>query len=422
MKSTTEQLPAEFQMQIIICILASKEFLSEIIDLLKVEYFDVSYLQQIASVMLDLFTQGHPIDKFTVKTLALEKAPVKDRDIIITILDQAVVSDKNVGFVKDKFVEFATHQELKLAIAKSTVLLNQWKHTEIRDVMGALSAKLSPNVFQDYFATSKKRALDRTTAGESVYTKTLIPALDNVIQGLFREQLGVWLGRPGGGKSVALRHCAKAAALLGQTVLYYTLELSSAISMDCFDASITGITMRDLRDSTSDVIKLMEDYSETYTGDIFVAQYPARELNATIIKGHCQRFAALGRAPHVIVVDYGDLMSSAKVYTSRYDELEAVYEELRGVAQTYKIAVFTASQANRASLAKEVITMADIADSWGKCKVADWIVALCQTPAERADNRGRFFTAKNRNGPEGVSVPFFCDFSRSLFLTFPEGR
>jgi hypothetical protein len=73
--------------------------------------------------------------------------------------------------------------------------------------------------------------------------------------------------------------------------------------------------------------------------------------------------------------------------------------------------VWTCSQTNRGGLNAEVITMESISEAFNKCFVADFIFSLSRTAQDKQANTGRFFVAKNRNGPDGLVFPIFMDTS-----------
>jgi hypothetical protein len=66
--------------------------------------------------------------------------------------------------------------------------------------------------------------------------------------------------------------------------------------------------------------------------------------------------------------------------------------------------MWSASQAGRSSLSKEIITMADIAEDIGKANIADVIIALCQTREEETADQCRLFLAKVRDGDSKAMV------------------
>jgi len=111
----------------------------------------------------------------------------------------------------------------------------------------------------------------------------------------------------------------------------------------------------------------------------------------------------------MIIVDYGDLIRPIKAEKDKRNELESIYEDLRGIAQIYECPLYTASQTNRTGLNAEVVTMESISEAFNKCFVADFIFSLSRTVKDKNTNEARFFVAKNRNGPDGLIFPVFMD-------------
>jgi replicative DNA helicase len=113
----------------------------------------------------------------------------------------------------------------------------------------------------------------------------------------------------------------------------------------------------------------------------------------------------------MIIVDYGDLLRPVRYLKEKRNELESIYEELRGMAVEYEAPVWTASQTNRSGLNAEVITMEAISEAFNKCFIADFIFTISRTIDDKVANSGRLFVAKNRNGPDGLVFPLFMDTS-----------
>ena len=130
----------------------------------------------------------------------------------------------------------------------------------------------------------------------------------------------------------------------------------------------------------------------------------------------------------MVIVDYGDLLRPVVIRKEKRNELESIYEELRALSAEFACPVWTASQTNRSGLNAEVVTMESISEAFSKCFVADLIFSLSRTIEDKQTNNGRFFIAKNRNGPDGMVYPIFMDtsnvsikFAPEELLNFPQG-
>ena len=113
----------------------------------------------------------------------------------------------------------------------------------------------------------------------------------------------------------------------------------------------------------------------------------------------------------MILVDYADLLKPVTAYKEKRNELESIYESLRGLAQEFKCPIWTASQTNRSGLNAEVVTMESISEAFNKCFVSDFICSISRTIKDKNANTGRMFIAKNRNGPDGLVFPISMDTS-----------
>ena len=118
------------------------------------------------------------------------------------------------------------------------------------------------------------------------------------------------------------------------------------------------------------------------------------EITLAILKGKCGCGGDIG----AIIDDYLDLVTPVRRYSERRFEISSVYEWFRELCGTYNVPGWSASQARRSSLSKDIITMEDIAEDIGKANISDVIIALCQSHDEYYVNQCRLFMAKVRDG------------------------
>ena len=105
------------------------------------------------------------------------------------------------------------------------------------------------------------------------------------------------------------------------------------------------------------------------------------------------------------------LLKPVTIRREKRNELESIYEELRGISTEFQCPVWTASQTNRSGLNAEVVTMEQISEAFNKCFVADLIFTLSRTAEDKQNNTGKIFIAKNRNGPDGLVFDLQMDTS-----------
>jgi RecA/RadA recombinase len=225
--------------------------------------------------------------------------------------------------------------------------------------------------------------------------------------GLGSGELGVVIAPTGAGKSMVLVHLGAQAVANGLTVVHYTLELGDTVVATRYDSCLTGIPLESIfarKDEVYDVIKEIP-------GRLIVKEYPTKTASTQTIKSHLEKLRTQDINVDMVIVDYGDLLRPTAVRKEKRIELESIYEELRGMAQTYECPVWTASQTNRSGLNAEVITMEAISEAFNKCFVSDFIFTVSRTVVDKNNNSGRAFIAKNRNGPDGLIFPIEMDTS-----------
>lgn len=191
------------------------------------------------------------------------------------------------------------------------------------------------------------------------------------------------------------------ALSLGKKVLHYTLELNESYVGLRYDAILTGIQSQDLKFHKDDVIKKVEQLK----GDLTIKEYPTSTASIQTLYAHVKKHETLRFKPDIIIVDYGDLLTT-KVLRGQDNSYHIggnIFEELRGLAGTFRIPVWTASQAKRGAAESEIVEGHQIADSYKKVMISDFIMSLSRTVEDKVSGTGRVHIVKNRFGPDGLT-------------------
>ena len=129
-----------------------------------------------------------------------------------------------------------------------------------------------------------------------------------------------------------------------------------------------------------------------------------------------------GKKPDIVIVDYADLLkgSGKANRDALHQELENIYEDLRGLAGEYEVPVFTASQANRSSAESDIITGEQVASSFAKIMIGDFVISLSRKVTDKIAGTGRWYVIKNRFGPDGLTLPSRLNMSNGRIEIFEE--
>jgi hypothetical protein len=231
--------------------------------------------------------------------------------------------------------------------------------------------------------------------------------------GLRRGCLGIFVGGPGDGKSMALSHIAAWALRCGLFVVYATLELSGADVLARVKANLTAVPINAVLD---DPHRLKPFLSGMPLGPFIVNEFTplattTYDLEAWV--ADCE--GRVGRKVDVMVTDYGDKLGVAKMNgkdDTGYKSGQVIFERMRIYAHERNLWHWTAAQATRqtkkGAKTNNRLDLNDIADSMHKARVADLVVTLNYN---EEDESMLFHVAKNRHGKGKASAgPLPTDF------------
>lgn len=403
-EDTLQFYGSAFQNKVLSILMKDRAFLQQVHDIIDPKYFSSESAQWLAKTTLTYFNQYKSPP--TLEVLKVETDKI-DIDILKTtvienireVLKYAEAEDSE--YIKDKTLDFCKNQKLKAAILKSVELLKSGKYDEIKaSVDEAMKAGTDRNIGHEYMDNIAARFVENKRNTIQTPWDVVNEIMDG---GLGTGEMGVFVAPAGIGKSMALVNIAADAAKKGLNVIYYTLELSETYVGARFDSHYTGIPSQDLKYHQEEVVEALKGVK----GKLIIKYYPTKTATVNTISAHIDKCIMQGIKPDVILVDYADLLRDTGVKGAIRNDimLGNIYEDLRGLAGTYQVPLYTASQANRSALEEDVIEADKIAESYAKVMVADFVVSLSRKTADKISGTGRWHIIKNRFGPDGLTFP-----------------
>ena len=397
-----------FQEKLCMVILDDRAFADQVEEVLDVNFLELNYLKCFLNKVFDYRKkyEVHP-SRDIMKTILRSELDNENELTSQQVREYYVRSQVNavsdVEYIKDTALDFCKKQNLKSAMVKSIGLLQNSSFDEISQVINdSLKLGMDNDAGYDYKKDFEERFKPRfrnpVTTGWDL--------IDDICKGgLGQKELGVVIAPTGAGKSMALVHLGVQALKEGKTVVHYTLELQDTVVASRYDSCLTKIPLQNLASFKEQIYEEVQDIS----GRLIVKEYPTKTASTQTIRNHLEKLRMRSIDVDMIIVDYGDLLRPVRYLKEKRNELESIYEELRGIAAEYEAPVWTASQTNRSGLNAEVITMESISEAFNKCFIADFIFPISRTIDDKVTNSGRLFVAKNRNGPDGLVFPLFMD-------------
>ena len=411
-----------FQESLARIILEDSNFASQVGEVLDIDFFELKYLQDFVRKVFSYKEKykKHPSLATFESILKSEDSSVSDvvRQQVRSFYVRIKSSPDSVDeiYVRDKTLDFCRKQNLQGAMLKSVKLMQDSSFDEVSKIINdALKLGVGNDVGYDFLQDFEKRY--QLTHRNPVSTGW--DEIDKIVGGgLGRGELGVVIAPTGVGKSMVLAHLGAEAIKKGSTVVHYTLELQDTIIGNRYDSCITGIPINQLYPNKEEVFEEIKEIP----GRLLVKEYPTKSATTQTIRNHLEKLKSRDFDIGMIVVDYADILRPIAYSKEKRNELETIYEELRAIAQEYECPVWTASQTNRSGINAEVITMESISEAFSKCFVADFIFSVSRTGADKSNNTGRIYIAKNRNGLDGIVFPIFMDPANVEIRVFPQSE
>jgi replicative DNA helicase len=416
------QFQDSIQRGIIYLLKSDESFLLQVMPMIREEYFEFPSHQKMYAITVKFFlnykklpTDDQLLEEVKKVMSSSERfGDYRDELDAINGLDEKSIS--NQEYLLDLVEEFAKEQAVKDAILKSVDYLKKKDFPAIEEeVRNAFSINRNVDLGTDYFSGIRER-WDRLNSASLVPKfRTPFETLNEALEGgLAHKEMAMVVAPPGVGKSLFLANQAARSVLDGHNVLYVSLEMAEDRVAQRLDSIFTRIQQRELSNRVDDIEERLEIINKQWQdrGRLVVKEFPTKRLSVTALRAFLNQLKNYEDfSPDVLIVDYLELMKTERDM-AEYQGQERLAQELRGVASEYGCLVWTATQTNREGKKVNIITDAELADSYGKIRVCDLVFSINQTEQEFDQGNARLYLMKSRNGRARFIVPIKIDYSR----------
>jgi replicative DNA helicase len=401
------------------------DFFTQISPLIKSEYFEYPTHEKLYNAIHSHYEKYLvlPTDDLIVENIRAElrgKGRLSDyKDELEDINSIKPETIENRENVLDLVEEFAKKEALKSAILKSMTQLNSNNYEAIEsNIREALTVSRTVDVGQNYFSSVADRfkRLYEIPESERDLFKTMIPLLNSAIEGgLQRKEIAMVVAPPGVGKSLFLANQCVQSLMEKRKVLYISLEMSEDRVAQRLDSIASLISQKKMKTDPASLVKVKErlkTFRERFPhGDLVIKEMPSGVTNVLSIRALLNTLRNYERfEPDVIIVDYIGLLKTAD-NMAKYEAMEQIVSDLRGIAQEHQCIVWTATQTNRQGRNVRLITDSELGDSYGQVRPVDLAVSLNQTREEYENGEMRLYAMKVRNGRAFFTVPLSINYS-----------
>ena len=403
-----------------------REWAAQMYEVMLPTFFELNYLKYLTRLYFRYYEQykAFPTLQLLISIIREDLSEGQDiilRDQIVEFLHRLKSNPHpgDIGYVKDKALDFCKRQAFKDALHKAVELIQTDKFDSVISLMkDAVSIGMPHSIGHDFHEDIEARFVK----AHRIPCPTGLPRIDapDILDGgLGRGEIGVVTANTGVGKSHYLVAMGANALRSGKNVLHYTFELTETAVGRRYDSNLTNIDINDLMSSKK---KVLDFYEKEELGRLIIKEYPTGAASVITIRNHIEKLSLKGFKPSLIVIDYADIMKSTKAYDSLRHELKLVYEELRNLAMEMNIPVWTASQANRDSANSDIVGLENMSEAYGKAMVADVVISISRKAMEKATGHGRLYVAKNRAGRDGILFPMLINTAQSRITLLDESE
>lgn len=417
--------------------LMSSDAIGEVGEILDISDFYQPWHQTIFHAIQQLYAGGSPVDILLIKDLLsrtgeLEKVGGID---YLSSLSGAVPTAANAVYYAQVVHEKAILRNVISAGTKIAQMGYSSDGNSAEEIVNLAQSEVYEmginKVRQDYerigsIANETLRQIDNIQ--NNVVRRGVMTGfkrIDQVTQGLQPGQLIVVAGRPAMGKSTLGMDFARYAAFNQHiTTIVFSLEMSKTELCQRILSAQTNIPLVALRRAELDPRSwglLNQAAADFEQAPLYLDDSPNMSLME--IRAKCRRLKQVDDLG-LVVIDYLQLMSSAKQVESRQQEVSEFSRALKLLAKELNIPVVALSQLNRGPEMRndKRPMLSDLRESGSIEQDADVVFLVHRPDAYDKDDRpgeADIIMAKHRNGPTDTFTLAFWG-SNSKFRDMPD--
>jgi len=299
-----------------------------------------------------------------------------------------------ISRIFDVKIDVVTEEDLPLAWLELKELGRDWFNERVLDCKDeAEITALKKICFKDYSSTVENIEVISSAADIMRELDDVFSKEDTITTGFHNIDLalaGGWIAgenycivAPSGvGKSIWLTNIARTHLAKGDTVLYFTTEMSVKQTKQRLYKSWANKSDKDeigvfVQKNTGTALNLVCVKVEPGTTTV-------DDIEETIKEG--------GWKPNIIIIDYMDELKATEKTPNEYEKYKILGTDLKRLAERFDCPLVTASQTNRSAsengATKSFVGLESIGDSWNKVKAMSGIFTVVQDEPMQRDKDG----------------------------------
>lgn len=415
-------------------IMLRKDAVHEVEDMLSPDSFYVERHKMIYRAMLDLSNKNEPIDMLSLSTKLKEQKlleAVGGNPYLAEIVNR-VPSSTNVKH----YAEIVQKKYVLRSLIDAADYVSELAFEESDDHMDNILDTAEKKIFSVVSSPKNQKYINLKDALPEAYERlerlhenkgmlrgmpTGFKDLDTMLSGFQNSDLVILAARPSMGKTTLALDIARMSSVNhGKSVVVFSLEMSSQQLVDIMlsaESRVNAWNLRTGRLSSDREFSLLRDSLDKLAkSKIYIDDQPGNSI--VRMKALARRLKA-EKGLDLIVVDYLQLMTTAKNYDSMVNQVTEISRSLKSLAKELDVPVLALSQLSRAVESRGgKPRLSDLRDSGSIEQDADVVMFIHREDKGKDEsektNIAEILIEKHRNGPTGKIELYFDEKSRTF--------
>ena len=342
----------------------------------------------------------------------------------LSLLTSGVITDSD--YIKNSILQYISSKAMRTTLSEQSENIDTGEFEGVISSLRAIRRQLILDEgglideFGNVFSLNNLKSIYlRETA-----IKTGFGLIDQGVKGVVAKELTLVAADTGVGKSNTMIQMGSYMVKNLKKVLHVTLEMSAARVLSRYLAMFSAyypeydwVCIDDILANDKDLAPKLHEYVARFLREKFEGLLHIEELPTG--KGSLEQITNLvdRHRPHVLIIDYLDLLKPPRAKEALRFELKDITSELRALGIEYAIPVLSATQTNRIADEKRIIKKRMIAEDYEKLRLADTVIGIGQNATDKDKYQYLFYLIKTRNA-DGEKGEFYTFDKRKLFFKF----
>lgn len=406
-KDNLGYLGLDFQYRLIQQMLVDRKFGESIIDILKPNYFEDSFLRTTSAKIKDNYDKYESIpDVNNLESTILGAVSDEiDKQMYLEQFNRVKNAELNNGLqIQDTAMKFCKQQELKKSVKDIQQIIEKGDLEDYHMCEEILKKALE-------VGDNKDDGIDVFHDLENVMSEdfrkpiaTGINGLDGYMDGgLSKGELAVILAPFGVGKTTMMTKLANHAKNTGQNVLQIFFEDNpKVIQRKHLTCWMDGkYSLNELNDNAAEILA-EADVRQAQPGEIKLKKFPSDGTTIPMIKQYIKKLISQGFRPDIVLLDYIDCVVPSKAFKDEYAGEGNVMRQFETMLDELDLAGWTAVQGNRSSINAETVDSSMIGGSIKKGQIGHFILSIAKSLEQKESGHANMAILKSRFGRDGI--------------------